>query len=146
MTHSRPLWLGGLIAPLAAPLALILVLTASTAFDNHSPGLINWPMNLVILLVGSPISYMATWIIGMPCVLWLRHSGRLSAFNLCAISIVLGGVMFGGMQWFSSAQMPVPPTLFYDLAVGAAFGLVVGVAFCLVAGIRARSIRPKKRI
>lgn len=137
----RSILLGGLIAPLAAPVIFFLGTSLISVFrDGPVVGLHDWQAGLLLVMVFVlPVSYLATWVLGVPYIFWLRSRSRLTATHVCA-----GAVVFGVISaWVYQCIGKVGPLQMEHLAWGALFGaglaLCVAMAFCLVTGISSES-------
>jgi hypothetical protein len=132
----RPLWLGGLIAPLAGPLLIFIWMVSGLAIKEGTHRLEDWGLGLVAVAVFvMPLSYAGMWLLGMPYVLWLRRVGRLSALNICIGSVVTGSATFVCFSFVSKPELFGASALLVWIGVGAAFGLLTGIAFCWVIGL-----------
>lgn len=128
--HRRPLWLGLLLAPWAAPVALALMTWGSDGSGNAALEVLAFALAL-----GLPLAYVATALLGLPCVLWLRARGRLASWPLLLAAAPLGsGALVLGFAAFGAKL-----GLMAQLGIGASLGLAVALAFCLVCGIRWRA-------
>ena len=92
---------------------------------------------LVFIFV-TPVSYVATWLIGIPVVLWLKSSQRLSAFYVNCTALV-AGIISGSLfaVWISNAPITVPGLTFAS-AAGAVLALPVAIVFCWVSAVPLR--------
>jgi hypothetical protein len=138
--HSRPIWLATLLSPLAAPVVFAIGLLGKVAvsdpFAMHS--WFTWAfMPLVSLALVLPVSYLATCILGLPFVLWLRACNRLNWLWVC-----IGGAVMGGIAGVLCAYLYTYGLTWVFPSTGAGLGLLTGATFCLVAGI---TIRPTGR-
>lgn len=137
----RSIWLGGIVAPLAAPLAFFFVgLIFSITKDGWSIGVQNWPAALLFIAIFTlPVSYLATWILGMPLIYWLRSSSRLSRWSIClgAVGIGIVVLLIGGL--FSKYR----PLHFEQIALGAlisaGLALCVALTFCWIVRVPSSS-------
>ena len=131
--HRRPLWLGALLAPLAAPFALLaLILGWDFASGERSLSFVAAVEILAFALVlGLPIAICATWLLGLPLAAWLRRRGSLSLRSLCIAAAPLGAFAFvAGMAAFGARL-----ALAAQLAAGAFIGVAVALTFGLVSGL-----------
>jgi len=133
----RSILLGGVIAPLAAPVAFFLGMSLISVFrDGPVAGLHDWQAGLLAVMVFVlPASYLATWVFGVPYIFWLRSRSRLTATHVC-----MGAVIFGIISaWVYQYIGKVGPLQVEHLARSALFGaglaLCVAIAFCVVTGI-----------
>lgn len=130
--HRRPLWLGLLLAPWAAPVALALMAGVSDRLDGGSrSGSAAVEVLAFALALGLPLAYAATALLGLPLVLWLRARGRLTsglvllaAAPLGSMALVLGLAAFGFKLGFVA-----------QIGIGASLGVAVALAFCLLSGV-----------
>ena len=139
-SHSRPLWLGGLIAPLTGPVLFSLGLFIWLGISAGLSGLGDWYGILFVpFILGLPPSYAATWLFGMPYVLWLRRIGRLSAMTVCIGAMLAGGVTYWLMEKISHEDRSTP-TMLIGLAAGSVFGLAAALVFCWITGLWRRPL------
>ncbi|MEO5831032.1 MAG: hypothetical protein ABIQ36_10750 [Rhodanobacter sp.] len=138
----RSIWLGGAIAPLAAPLAFFCgILILSITKDGLSAGVEHWAAALGLITVFTlPVSYLVTWILGMPLIYWLRSSSHLSKWNICLGAVGIGIIvpLIGGListyRHLYSGQM-VSATL-----ISAGLALCVALTFCWIARVPSSSV------
>ena len=93
------------------------------------------PVALIFVL---PASYIATFLFGLPWVLWLRQRETLTWLHVCvgaALAGIVTAILYGAVASTSSWQPLV-------LLLGFFFGILSGISYCLVAGI---TIRPSGR-
>lgn len=131
--NTRPLWVGGVVAPWSAPILLAWVTTRG---GSGFVEVLVWA-----LVVGLPISAAGFVFLLLPWVLWLQVIDRLVVWRVLAVGTPAGGLLLTGLvALVATGDMPWR-TLWAFLGVGAASGLVVALVFCLVSGIpwRARS-------
>ena len=130
--HRRPLWLGALLAPLAAPFALTALVLAPDAVDGK-PMKFKAAVELLALVsaFGLPMAIAGVWLLGLPYACWLRRRGTLSIAALCLGAIPLGAVVFVAGLYLIGGRMSVPAVS----GMGAVIGVAVAVAFGLVSGI-----------
>jgi hypothetical protein len=130
--YKRPIWLGFLIAPLAAPLAFIVVLAAYDAASGGIEDIIRFLKGTVIFfIIGVPISYGAMLVLGLPYVLWLKRLGRFTSNYICLGAIVSGAITFTA-YWAGGRNLP-QPLVYYSL-LGSLLGLVSGLVFVATVG------------
>ncbi len=128
----RSIWLGAVIAPLAAPLTLATIGFGSDLFRRGSSALDGWQGSLMlVVLAGLPIAYLIMFLLGVPYILWLQRRGCLGWLSVCWGAAIVGGI---GMPLairllFSSAQPYAT-----NVVTGAAVGLLCGVAWCATTG------------
>ena len=133
--HARPLWVGGLVAPLTAPSLLCLGSFAWLAIAAGLGGFGDWYVGLLgVMAVGLPLSYAGMWLLGMPFVLYLRRTGRLSALNVCISAMLAGSITFVCVQRLSHADWSAWTSI-GGIVVGSIFGLPTGLVFCWVTGL-----------
>ena len=139
----RSIILGGLVAPFAAPVLFFLgLMLASVIHDGLAIGLQDWQAGaLAALVLILPVSYLATWLFGIPYIIWLRSRSRLTATYVCAGAIFFGVVSARVCQWIGSADASRVSNLALGVLLGSGLALCVALAFCAIAGT---SIRAKK--
>ena len=137
--HIRPLWLGFLAAALT-PAACIMLYSAATGSWSLSP--IDLLKGYLFLSVFSvPVSAITILIAGLPLVIWLKRTNRMSATSVSLAAMLTGCLAWGIVTWLTTWKNPVPaPT---QLLVGAAIGLACGIVFSLAAGLTIRSSRDR---
>ena len=137
--HTRSLWMGAVLAPLATPIAAVplAVFLDPPPYSGFIDALIFSPFVAIASIIWG---YLGTISIGLPTALLLQRLGHLSALLLCTASLPLGVAFWLTLRWFS----PDPFQLRQSLAeafVFAGTSLTVAVAFCLASGITIRSSR-----
>ena len=145
--HSRPLWVGLTACTFFVPSLMAILQLFSVESVIVGP--------VLVFLVGSLISGVATVFAATPIVLLLRHVGWLNAIVLCILGAVVGAVALG---WFafgdnqypqmhdqSFAQWIARQAAFKAMVPGAIYGFLSTVALCVGAGITIRSSRSRFR-
>lgn len=132
----RSILLGGVIAPLAAPLIFLLgTLVVSIVHDGPAVGLHDWQAALALVAVFVlPVSYLATWVLGVPYIYWLRSTSRLTTMNVCVGAVIFGVVSAWTYQWFGKAGALQIGHLALGALLGVGLALCVAIAFCGVVG------------
>ena len=130
----RSLWLGGIIAPLAAPLAFFLVMLIISIGGNRASEDVHlWLPALGLITVFTlPVSYLATWILGMPFIYWLRSSSRLTIWNICLGAV--GIAVIGTLIWELAVKYrPLHlEQVAFGALVSAGLALCVALTFCWI--------------
>lgn len=118
-------------AALAAPTAFLMygLLTGPAKFDLNDV----FVAAFIIYTFGLMVSVPASFVFGLPYVLWLQRHGRLSWRYVCIGAAVVGAGAFTGL-WVFSLQLYKPLWAFAGL--GFLSGLLSGLTFCAV-------VRPK---
>jgi hypothetical protein len=133
--HKQPIWKAVLLAPIAAPFAVSVVIACDAASFNYFTGLRDVPVAglfFVIFFFGLPMSYVGMFIFGLPYILWLRSRNILTRPLVCLGSSLVGVLVWAGYFLRSSQHTPsVIPTLIAGLLIG----LFVGLVFCRIAGL-----------
>jgi hypothetical protein len=131
------MWLGGLIAPLAAPLALFcVVLIVSLVKEGPAAGMHDWAQGLsLVTLFTLPVSYLATWVLGLPYILWLRSSVRLSKWNVCLGAVGIGVVSAFIWQFFFKVGALLVEQMAFGALLSAGLALCVAWTFCWIVGV-----------
>jgi hypothetical protein len=123
------------VGSFAAPVAVMLWQAASSLFDGSdislSPG--------SIFLVGTPLSLLATWLLGLPFVLYMRWRKSLNVMAVCGGGVVIGAIFFVTLLWLVSLPSQSTAHMFGQCLVGGILGLTVALAFCLLAQIPFRT-------
>lgn len=131
--HRRPLWLGALLAPLAAPFALLVlvVLWDIASGERTMSFAAAVEVFAFALVLGLPIALVATWLLGLPLAVWLRRRGRLSLGSLCLAAAPLGALAFvAGLAAFGARL-----ALVAQVGAGAFVGVGVALVFGLASGV-----------
>jgi hypothetical protein len=130
----RSILIDGVIAPLAAPLTFLLGMAlVGVSRDGLAVGLHDWPAGLALVtMFVLPVSYIATWILGVPFILWLRARSRLTAVNVCGSAIILGVASAWVFQWFANVGPLRFEHLTFGALLGASLALCVAITFCAV--------------
>ena len=133
LQHKRPLWVAALLAWITGPVVFALYLHASEFIENGNfhASTFNFAMT-VILGLGSVISAVAMFLMGLPLALWFRRHGWLAAPLVCLTATGVGALALGLFFWVTDRG---PPTFGLWL-LGAALGAVSGIVFCVSAGLR----------
>jgi hypothetical protein len=128
----RPLWIGGLIAPLAAPVAFDLaLLLLSVAKDGWMLGTHDWAAGVLAALVFVlPVSYLTTWLLGMPYIYWLQRKSRLSWLHVCMGAVCSGVISMLVFQTIAKSGPLTMATLTIGALLGAVLAVCVALAFC----------------
>ncbi len=133
--HKRPLWLGLLIAPWAAPLGVLIAMVVAENLIDGQPLRINPLIEVGVWLhvLGLPIAYAGTVALGLPIVWALKRHQRLTILNVCLIAVPAGIVAMMACVGMLDFTMPLPTQLLLGglsaLAVAFAFGIVCGIAW-----------------
>lgn len=137
----RSIWLGGLIAPLAAPLAFFcVVLIMSILGERVSEGAHLWLPALGLVTVFTlPVSYLATWILGMPFIFWLRSSSRLTRWNICLGATGIGVIAVLILQSMAKNGPPHLEQVAFGALVSAGLALCVALTFCWIVKVPSSS-------
>jgi hypothetical protein len=139
MTTSKNAGLGlgwaATVGSFAAPVAVMLWQTANSLFDG---GGISLSLGL-IFLIGAPISLLATWLLGLPFVLYMRRRKFLNVMAVCVGGVVIGAIFFVTLLWLVSLPSHSTAHVFGQSLVGGILGLLVALAFCLLARIPFRT-------
>jgi hypothetical protein len=133
---SRRFILAELVAPLAAPSALIVVPVIACAC---------WPFYYDlpwILGCSVPFSYAGTLLFGIPLIRFLERKGHLNLQFLVSGGALAGTVVFYIFSVTLGLLLSSHLLAFsaYAAFFGAILGLCVSLAFGLIAGITCRSI------
>lgn len=139
MTTSKNAGLGlgwaATVGSFAAPVAVMLWQAASSLFDGSDISLSLAP----IFLVGTPLSLLATWLLGLPFVLYMRRRKSLNVVAVCGGGGVIGAIFFVALLWLVSLPSQSTAHVFGQSLVGGILGLMVALAFCLLARIPFRT-------
>ena len=130
-TAPRPLWLGALVAPLVAPMALLLGLAVmGLAAGERITFNSVVEVGAYVLVIGLPVASAGMWLLGLPCAWLLRRWRRMTLPALIVAGMPSGALGFVLLlQWAGSSNLrPM------QVGVGAALGAVVAAAFGLVCG------------
>lgn len=131
-SHRRPLWLGVVFAPWAAPAMLAAM---SYVSDRASGGTRSGAAALEVfafaLALGLPLAYAGLIGLGLPFMLSARARGRLSTARLLLYAAPLGSAVL--VIGFAVAGFKLG--MLAQIGIGAAMGLSVAAAFCLLCGI-----------
>lgn len=134
--NKRPLWIGALVGPLAAPFAAapLALLLDPHFYVSFKDVFALFPVVAVVALVGAYAGMVA---LGLPTVLLLRKAGHLSAPLLCALAMPLGGAP-PAFAWITATPPGIQEALMGGM-FGAGVALAVAVAFCIASGLEFRS-------
>jgi hypothetical protein len=130
--HRRPLWLGALLAPLAAPFALLVLVFAFDAIEGrlmHLDAAIE--IFAFAFALGLPIAVAGMWLLGLPCAVWLRRRGALSIGRLCLVAAPLGALALVLGMYAIGGRIALPAMI----GIGAAVAVAMALAFGLVCGV-----------
>lgn len=139
---KRPIWLGALLAPLAAPVIYYVgVLIFSRAPIEGVKDILTGL--LIVFVFAAPVSYLASLILGVPFVMLLKAKDRLSfwwcslgGIPLGAVSFVLFLVAVSGMPILTEVRLW---EIAWFIGAGGALGFGVASTFCTITGITIRS-------
>lgn len=84
--HTRPLWIGLLACALTPTILLVMELMAS--YER-----VMLPVE-VILIVSLPVSLIATYVVALPYILWLKRRSLLTSLRIC-----IAGLLVGALLW-----------------------------------------------
>jgi len=136
--HSRPIWLGILLA-VVFPAASLPLLTVFFGWSGSS--ILDTLLGASMLALATAIGAAPpTLILGLPFVLWLRSKGALNWLNVCVGAVAIGAFAIGLIYWAIQWGNPFPGLT--QAIYGAVFGLIGGIGFCLGAGPN-NSFKPK---
>jgi hypothetical protein len=140
----RPIWIGGLIAPLAVPLVIFFATNIFiVASDGWSAGA--YDLKPVVGLIGLlmlSVSYLATWLLGVPYILWLRSKSRLTRRNVSLGAVLLGVVSIWVIQLIGVVGTLRIQALGFGAIIGAVLGFCVAVSFCWIVQVPRRHNPP----
>jgi hypothetical protein len=91
---GRPIWKAAVVAPLGAPLSIVVAAAWESVSHFGLSGLRDLPATMLLaFLLGLPVGYGAMLLLGMPYLIWLRSKGctrirlgRLSGLWLASFS------------------------------------------------------------
>lgn len=148
--HTRPLWFAALLTTLVAPVGYVLWVLAITlpgALEGQAtaPTLVQvLAFSFALVLLASII---ASFVLLLPSVLWLRARHRLTRGRVYVIAVIIGVIIaaicslgVAGVvlkSWPQVAWFPIAAV--FALFSGVPLGLLSGFCFCLAAGITIRS-------
>ncbi|WP_144897619.1 hypothetical protein [Luteimonas cucumeris] len=123
--HKRSLWIGVLFASLVVPIILIFIALISQA---RAPSLNNLLIGIGgIFVIATPISFLATTLLGLPFVLLLRALKILNWAYVCIGASFIGVLIDLLLVWLVSGEL----TKLSQGLLAACIGFVSGIAFCL---------------
>jgi hypothetical protein len=133
MTNRSRVLLAFLIAPLAAPV-VFFVFSFVYAMLTSTTG-----PHVGTFLLSTPVSYLATLLIGLPSVIMLRRVGYLSAPTLLLFGAVGGAgvqvLFFTVFFRYRNLEFESWNVISHWIILGTALGLSVAVSFCLIGRI-----------
>lgn len=135
--HARPLFWGVLLAVPTPGICMALI-----AWVPNLGSASAWEMlgfAAIVSLYSVPISLIASMVLGLPFVLWLRRRGRLDAIHVCLGALAIGAMTMAIFIQILGSSFAFPGMS--ELLIGAGLGLGAGIAFCFGAGIGIRSTR-----
>ena len=123
--HKRSLWLGVLFASLVVPITLICIALIS---QSRAPSSANLLIGIGgIFVIATPVSFLATTLLGLPFVLFLRALKILNWTYVCVGASLIGVLVDLLLVWLVSGEL----TKLSQGLLAAFIGLVSGIAFCL---------------
>ena len=122
-------------APLAVAVAGALVQIALSHFEANG----FYSSLDLFFLFGEPVSLVATWMSGLPFVLYLRRRKALNAAAVCAGGTVIGAAFVVALLWLVSESPTSTAQVFGESIFGGIMGLIVALTFCLLARIPFRT-------
>ena len=144
--HRRPLWIGLLACAIAPSILLVVDLLGS--YES-----VMIPVE-VVLIVSLPASFLATYLVAFPYVLWLRRRHKLSWLRLCIAGALVGAGVLGAfnfyMNWFPEMR---DHQLAFSIALksagkgalsGSILGAIASAALAVGSGIPIRRPREEK--
>lgn len=134
LTDMRPLWVGGLIAPLAALVVFFLaLLLLSVSKNGWVLGTHDWEAGVMSAFVFVlPMSYLATWLLGMPYIYLLRRKSQLSTLRVCTAAILFGVIAMWVFQLIGKNGLLTWVYLIHGALIGASFALRVALCICWI--------------
>lgn len=128
--HSRPLWLGVLLAPWVGGLPLAVAVVGS---GRHGSGFVEAITSVAgTVLVSVPVAYAGMALLGLPFALWLRARQRLCLAYLIPAGFVLAGLPFAVYLGATEGAVAAADVFW---RMGLAGGLVA-LAFGVLVGAR----------
>lgn len=134
----RPLWIGGVVAPLVAPLAFFLAVTLwSVTKDGLTVGSQGWEAGVASAVIFVlPMSYLATWLLGMPYLYYLQRKSRLSMLRVCTGAIMFGVLATSLFQFVGRDGSLGPVLLLHGALIGGGLALCVALPLCWIVGVK----------
>ena len=130
-----PLLRGALVAPLAAPLATLLL---GPLFDEG----ISFAIAPLVFFVTVPVAYVAVLALGLPLALLLRRFGRLTTPNMVVSTVLL--VFFVSLIVGLNSASSTPRSEAWQIAAfSSAVATAVAAVWCVIARIPWRSRQEK---
>lgn len=144
--HTRPLWVGLLACALTPTILLVMELMAS--YER-----VMLPLE-VVLIVSLPISLIATYVVALPYILWLKRRSLLTSLRICVAGLLVGGAALAAfnfyMNWYpqmrnqSFAMHIALVSAGKGALSGSLLGFIASVALVFGAGIPIRASRAVK--
>jgi hypothetical protein len=133
----RPLWVGGLIAPLFAPVVFFLAVMLWSGATNGVPlGTHSREAGVASAVIFVlPMSYLATWLLGLPCLYWLQRKSQLSTLRVCTMAIVFGVIATWILQFIGRIGPLNGTLLLHGALIGGCLALCVGLPLCWIVGV-----------
>ena len=131
---SRSLWLGVLIAPLAAPFSCaiaLMILSGGGLKMNEALGVL-----FLTFSTGVPVSYAVSILLGLPTILFLRRNQTLTG-GTCLFAGSITGALVAllpiALPWSGEIRTANEVAgVAAWVAAGAGLGLSVATAFCVI--------------
>lgn len=144
MTKSSRFWMAALCAPVTLPVVYFLSMYYLSGYRDSNE--VHLAKLIKEALVGIlPISYLASFVMGIPIVYVLSRMNKLSVLG-CAIFASLAGLVVGsGITFIYTGPSGYSSPLFARFTValmGGCAGLIVALVFGAIAGIPAKRCRP----
>ncbi|TPG05347.1 hypothetical protein EAH88_15345 [Rhodanobacter glycinis] len=81
------------------------------------------------------MSYLATWILGVPFILWLRSSSHLTRMNICLGAVGVGVIAMLMLQLMAKVGPLHLQQVAFGALVSAGLALCVALTFCWIAKV-----------
>lgn len=137
MTKITRFWIAALCAPVTLPVVYFLSMYFFSGYLDGSEAHLSKLIKEALVGI-LPISYLASFVLGIPIVYALSRMSKLSVLG-CAIFACLAGTLVGGLITFiytgpTGYSSPLSARFAVALMGGGA-GLVVSLVFSAIAGI-----------
>jgi hypothetical protein len=131
---KRPIWVGLLLTPFLTYLAIsVLILIAYGISEGFWRATMFASGALYVMVIFLGVTYLGTFIFGLPYLLFLQHKKWLNTKNVLSGGGFLSGVTIT-MIAFADSQQPMQTALIAGF-FGVVIGVVLGYIFCYLTGI-----------